>query len=185
MENEKNFFGRTAFWFDVTKIKKIATTYYIQAAIHLLALFLIMFFINLFLPNLFLEDEFFFKYLCATTDMFAQDGMIFWEGKWILSKTFLTLYKFTMIMFMLKFTFVSLGTYIPVGLFINKKIDKLIKARAKNYDTKLLSGTTILEDDEFIDKYNSLGLNDRDGIFISEIYKLTEVTEDDKNTRSN
>lgn len=182
--DNKNF-GRMAVWFDVTKLKKIANTYYIQAAVHLLALFLIMFFINLIFPNLFLKDEFFFTYICATTDMFAKDGMIFWNGEWILSKIFLTLYKFTMIMFVLKFVFVSLGAYLPAGWFINKKIDKLIKARAKNYDTKLLSGTTILEDDEFIDKYNSLGLNDRDGIFISEIYKLTEVTEDDKDRRSN
>ena len=88
-------------------------------------------------------------------------------------------------MFLLKFIFVSLAVYIPAGLYINKKIDKLAESRAKHYDTKLLSGTTILEDDEFIDKYNSLGLNDRDGIFISEIYKLTEVTEDDKDRRSN
>lgn len=183
-QDNKNF-GRMAVWFDVTKIKKIANTYYIQAGIHLSALLFIMFLINLFFPNLFLKDEFFFTYLRATTDMFAQNGMVFWNGEWLLSKEFLTLYKSTMFMFVLKFTFVSLGAYIPAGFFIDKKINKLIESRAKQYDTKLLSGTTILEDNEFIDKYNSLGMNDRDGIFISDIYKLEEVTEDDKDRRSN
>lgn len=183
-QDNKNF-GRMAVWFDVTKIKKIANTYYIQAGVHLLALFLIMFLINLIFPNLFLKDEFFFKYVCEISHLFSSTSTVELNGETYKSTDFLEAYKYIIFVFLLKFTFVSLGAYLPAGFFINKKIDKLIKARAKHYDTKLLSGTTILEDDEFIDKYNSLGLNNRDGIFISEIYKLTEVTEDDKDRRSN
>lgn len=178
-------FGRMAVWFDVTKIKKIANTYYIQAAVHLFALFLIMFNINLIFPDLFLKDEFFFKYVCESLNLFSSTSTIELNGVTYKSTDFLEAYKYIIFIFLLKFTFVSLGAYIPFGLYINKKIDKLAEARAKHYDTKLLSGTTILEDDEFIDKYNSLGMNDRSGIFISDVYKLTEVTEDDKNTRSN
>lgn len=182
---DKNF-GRRVLFFDLTKIKKVIATHYIQVGVHLFVLFIIVMpLINLIFPNLFLKDEFFFKYVCETSHLFSSTSTVELNGETYKSTDFLEAYKYIVFMFLLKFIFVSLGAYIPLGWYINKRIDKLIEERAKHYDTKILSGAVILEDDEFIDKYNSLGMNDRSGIFISDVYKLTEVIEDDKDRRIN
>lgn len=183
-QDNKNF-GRMAVWFGVTKMKKVMTTYFIQIGIHLFLLCIIMTILNMLFPNFGIEDELFFKYLVASTKFLSTTATIEFNGKVYFASKFIEHYNFDVFMFVLKFTFISLAVYLPAGFILNKQINKAIKKIGKHYDTKLLSGTTILEDDEFIDKYNSLGMNDRSGIFISDIYKLTEVTEDDKDTRSN
>jgi hypothetical protein len=105
--------------------------------------------------------------------------MIESDGKVYLAREFVSHYSFIMIVFLAKFIFVSLCFYIPAGIYINNKTQKYFQKIAEKYESKVIGGSIILENDEFINKYNELGMNKRgSGVFVSQIFKLEEVTDD-------
>ncbi len=175
----KEKIGQLAFSYELTKLKKYISLNLIKISVHLVVLLMIMFTINTILLSLFLKDEMFFDYLCASTKFLSSTAMIESDGKVYLAREFVSHYSFIMIVFLAKFIFVSLCFYIPAGIYINNKTQKYFQKIAEKYESKVIGGSIILENDEFINKYNELGMNKRgSGVFVSQIFKLEEVTDD-------
>lgn len=171
--NEKlSQFERLASFNGMLKFSKESYFYLMIVLIHLFFVVMVAIFVSMFIDTSYVFDY--------TKAYFSKDIIIFSKSLNIelLRKDFLDIYFIKSLKQAVYFICFTIAIYSALFLFINKQIKAFIKMLNKNTGDKILQGSVILQDNEFMSKYISLRKNDKNGIFISQIYKFEEV---DKN----
>jgi hypothetical protein len=146
---------------------------------HIASIVIIIIFMSLFIPERFLN--YFYDYVRALYNTYLSHELIMFSYIKNLELTTDTVLKLTQangwkISLIIICALVFL--YIFIYPSVNKLASKIIRGLAKGSDDTIDEGAVILEDDKYMEKYITLGKNNReDGIFVSKVYLLQEVDE--------
>lgn len=169
MSNKLTQLDRILSFNGMLKLGKESYFYLIISIVHLF--FIVMFAIFV---SMFINTDYAYDYIRA---YFSKEFIIFSNAVNLdlVRTTILDTYYIKAIKQAGYFLCFTTGLYTISFLFINKQVRKFVKMLSRDGENKDLSGTVILKDNEFISKYISLRKNDKEGIFISQVYEFKEV----------